>query len=242
MIPLKDNVFRREFPVMTWIIILVNAAVFLFEISLPPDALNQVIQVFGLVPARYVELGLSPGSRFSVLRYLPLVTCMFLHGGWLHIIGNMWFLYLFGGSVEDRIGHSRYLFFYLLCGIIAGLSYIVFDAQSSVPSIGASGAIAGVMGAYILMFPSARILTLFILVFIPFFFELPAFFYLGLWFFLQIASETFSYLSPELGFGVAWWAHIGGFAAGMILLFLFRKRKHEYRSHQPDELHHYARS
>ncbi len=241
MIPLKDNIFRREFPSMTWMLILANAAVFWFELSLPEEVLNQIVQVFGIVPARYAELGLFPAWRYSLSRYLPLVTSLFLHSGWLHIIGNMWFLYLFGGSVEDRLGHARFLLFYLLCGISAGLAYVIFDVQSSVPSIGASGAIAGIMGSYILLFPTARILTLVPVIFIPLFFELPAFFYLGLWFLLQVFSETFSYLSPGAGVGVAWWAHIGGFAAGMILLFFFRKRKNEFRRRQPDEWHHYAR-
>lgn len=233
MIPLKDTVARRLFPLITWVIILLNSAVFLFEISLPPEALKEAVAIFGVVPARFSQPGPLP-----VIDYLDVITSMFIHGGWLHIIGNMWFFFLFGRSLEDRMGHLRFLAFYLLCGISAGATYIIFDSQSTLPSIGASGAIAGVMGAYILTFPTARILTLIPILFIPFFVEIPAFFFLGLWFFIQVLSETFTYFSHVPGGGVAWWAHIGGFITGMVLLFVFRKKS---RPHQPDEFHNYAK-
>ncbi len=232
MIPLKDTVIRRLFPFITWTIILLNFVVFFFEISLSPEALQQVVIIFGVVPARFAVPGPLP-----VIDYLDIITTMFIHGGWLHILGNMWFFYLFGRSLEDRMGHFRFLVFYFLCGITASLTYIIFDFHSTVPSIGASGAIAGVMGAYILAFPTARILTLIPILFIPFFIEIPAFFFLGFWFLIQVMSETFSYLSHAPG-GVAWWAHIGGFIMGMVLLFVFRKKG---RPHQPDELHGYAK-
>lgn len=233
MIPLKDTVLRRLFPLISWTIILLNFIVFFFEISLPPGALREFIIIFGVVPARFSQPGTLP-----LIDYLDVVTSMFIHGGWLHIIGNMWFFFLFGRSLEDRMGHMRFLTFYFLCGISAGATYIIFDSQSTVPSIGASGAIAGVMGAYILAFPTARILTLIPIIIFPLFIEIPAFFFLGFWFLIQVMSETFSYFSHVPGGGVAWWAHIGGFITGMILLFIFRKKS---RSHQPDEFHNYAK-
>ena len=149
---------------------------------------------------------------------------MFLHGGWLHIIGNMWFLHLFGSTLEDRLGHGRFLIFYLLSGIAASVMYFLMAAYSKVPAFGASGAIAGVMGAYIVMFPRARILTLILILFFPIFVELSAFVYIGIWFLLQLFSGTLVLVSPTAGGGVAWWGHIGGFLTGIMLLPFFRKK------------------
>ena len=232
MIPLKDSVFRRLFPLMTWTIICLNAAVFFLELHMPSEVLNEFVFTFGVVPARYAGAG-----PLSTIDYMDVITSMFIHGGWLHIIGNMWFFYLFGGSVGGRMGHWRFLIFYILCGVSAGATYIIFDPHSAIPSIGASGAIAGVMGVYILMFPKSRILTLIPIIFIPFFVEVPAIIFLGFWFLIQVMSETVSYFSATSG-GVAWWAHIGGFVAGMILMVPFRAKS---RPHQPDELHNYAK-
>jgi membrane associated rhomboid family serine protease len=239
MIPLKDTIPRIGFSFITWTLILLNAIVFVFEISIPKDSLQQLFYLFGLVPARYtypkwaVIHGLSPGD------YLPFLTNMFLHGGWLHIIGNMWFLHLFGSTVEDRMGHVRFLFFYLLSGLAANVIFFAFDIRSAIPEFGASGAIAGVMGAYIVMFPKAQILTLIIILFFPLFVSLPAFFYLGFWFFLQLFSGTLSFSSHGTGGGVAWWAHVGGFVTGIALLPLFRNRKLSFRKRFPDETYHY---
>ncbi len=241
MIPLKDTVPRKEFPWMTWIIILMCSAVFLYEDSLSAAGLKQLIDTFSLIPARFERHGsLAAASGFD---YLTIFTGMFLHGGWLHIIGNMWFFYIFGGSLEEHVGHVKFLFFYLLCGFIAAVTYIYLNWHSAEPSIGASGAIAGIMGAYILMFPRARVLTLVLVVIIPLFFHLPAYFFLGVWFLIQVASETYSFLSVGAGTGagggVAWGAHVGGFLSGMVLIFLFRKK--ERRPDQPDEFHNYAK-
>ena len=165
---------------------------------------------------------------------------MFLHAGWLHIVGNMWFLHLFGSTVEDRMGHVRFLFFYLLSGLAANLVFFMVDPHSTIPEFGASGAIAGVMGAYIVMFPKAQILTLIPILFIPFFVHLPAFLYLGIWFLIQVFSGTLSFASHGTGGGVAWWAHIGGFATGVALLPFFRNRKLSYRKPFADETYHYV--
>ena len=215
MIPLKDTIPRIGFSFITWILILLNAIVFIFEISIPKDLLQQLFYLFGLVPARYTYPrwalihGLSPGN------YSPFLTNMFLHAGWLHIVGNMWFLHLFGGTVEDRMGHLRFLFFYLLSGLAANFIFFVVDPHSTLPEIGASGAIAGVMGAYLVMFPKAQILTLIPILFIPLLVNLPAFLFLGFWFLIQIFSGTLSIASHATEGGVAWWAHIGGFLFGI---------------------------
>ncbi|VAX26920.1 FIG056164: rhomboid family serine protease [hydrothermal vent metagenome] len=237
MFPVKDTVPRRDFPYITWMIILINGMVFLFEISLPEDSLKQLFYLFGVVPARYSHPDWAVLFGLPLDDYWPFITNMFLHGGWIHIIGNMWMLYLFGDNVEDRMGHGRFLVFYLLSGIAASITYFIFDMHSTVPAIGASGAIAGVMGAYLVMFPTARVITLIPIFFLPFFIEIPAFLYLGVWFASQVFSGTFSLLAPEAGGGIAWWAHIGGFIAGMVLLPVFRKKKRSYRKYFPDEIY-----
>lgn len=233
MIPIRDTIPHRRFPFTTWFIILLNGVVFFFELSLPEEVLRQFTYIFGVVPERYFnpELVLNQGN------YLPFLTSMFLHGGWLHLIGNMWFLYLFGDNVEDCMGHLRFLIFYLLSGIAASLIFVYFAPHSKFPVIGASGAIAGVMGAYFVMFPRSRILTLVPIFFLPYFIELPAVIFIGFWFILQLFSGTFSLIAPESGGGIAWWSHIGGFVVGIILLPLFRKRKSG--TCYPDESYHY---
>ena len=236
MFPLKDTVPHIGFAVVTWALIVLNGIIFIFEISIPEDLLQQLFYLFGLVPAKYSypSWALIHGLRFD--DYLSFLTNMFLHGGLFHIVGNMWFLYLFGSSVEDRMGHLRFLIFYLLSGIAANVIYFVVDIHSKVPEFGASGAIAGVMGAYIVMFPNARIITLFFILFFPVFVEISAFFYVGFWFLMQILSGTLSLGFHEAG-GVAWWAHIGGFVAGILLLPFFRNKLYSPRKSYPDEIH-----
>ncbi len=228
MFPIKDTIPHIGFPAMTWTLIAINGIIFIFEISIPPDLLQQLLFFFGLVPARH---------GFGIDDYLPFLTSMFLHGGLLHILGNMWFLYIFGSSVEDRMGHLRFLIFYLLVGICANAFYFLVAIHSKVPELGASGAIAGVMGAYIVMFPHARIITMFLILIFPIFFEISVFFYVGFWFLMQILSGALSLESGEAG-GVAWWAHIGGFIAGMVLLPFFKNRQYPRRKTYPDEIHH----
>jgi membrane associated rhomboid family serine protease len=239
MIPIKDTIPRIGFPSITWTLIVLNGIIFIFEISIPQDILGRVFYFFGLVPARYSypKWAFIHGLPFD--DYLSFLTNMFLHGGWLHILGNMWFLYLFGSTVEDRMGHIRFLIFYLLSGIAASAAYFMIDIHSTIPAFGASGAIAGVMGAYIVMFPTARIITLFFILFLPFFIEISAFFYIGFWFILQLFSGTLSFASHHSGGGIAWWAHIGGFITGILLLPFFRKKGHSPRKSYPDEIYHY---
>ena len=218
MIPLRDTIRSETYPVVNSCIIAINVLVFFVQLSLP-QGFNAFINVYGLVPARYsvpqVSADFTTGQQvFSFL------TFMFLHGGFLHLIGNMWFLYIFGDNVEDRLGHFRYLVFYLMCGLASGISHLLLNWHSPIPTIGASGAIAGVMGAYFLLYPRAKVLTL-IPIFIFFHFaELPAFLFLGIWMLFQFISAAASSVQADGG-GIAWWAHIGGFVFGIIFLKLF---------------------
>lgn len=216
MIPLKDLTPRRSFPVATLLLILANVLVFLYQVSLSERAANALVRVYGLVPVR-IEYALAGTHHVTFASaFVPLFTCMFLHGGWMHIIGNMWFLWIFGGNVEDRFGSFPYLLFYLVCGLGSGLSQVLFSWGSNVPSIGASGAISGVLGAYMVFFPRSRILTLVTLLFIWFLARVPAVVFIGLWFLVQLLSGVSTLAAINKG-GVAWWAHVGGFALGAII-------------------------
>ncbi|MBT3487912.1 MAG: rhomboid family intramembrane serine protease [Desulfobacula sp.] len=217
MIPIRDNQPSNCFPVVTYILMGINMLVFILQIQIGFN--NEVFfYSYGLVPAKYTvpEMArhFSPGNQFfSIFSY------MFLHGGFLHFIGNMWFLYIFGDNVEDHFGALRFLGFYLICGIISGLFHFILNPVSMVPTIGASGAIAGVMGAYFLLYPKSRILTIIPIIIFPWFVEIPAFIFLGIWFFIQFINAAGS----SAGSGIAWWAHIGGFVAGLAMVRLNKK-------------------
>ncbi|RZB37861.1 MAG: hypothetical protein SRB2_00963 [Desulfobacteraceae bacterium Eth-SRB2] len=213
MIPIRDTIPSKNYPIVNNTIIGINVVVYLVQISLVPN-LNRFVYIYGLVPARYSIPQIT--SYFSTSQQIfSLISFMFLHGGFWHLLGNMWSLYIFGDNIEDRLGPFRYLVFYLLCGITSGLSHLIINLHSNIPTIGASGAIAGVMGAYLILHPNAKILTLIPIIFIPWFVEIPAFFFLGLWFFIQFISAAGSH--GGIG-GIAWWAHIGGFIFGIIFL------------------------
>jgi len=197
-------------------IILANAAAFYYELRIGPSVLNDFINNWGLVPARFWA---NPQTT-----WVTIFSAMFLHGGWFHILSNMWVLFIFGDNVEDRMGGGGYLVFYLLSGVAAGLTQAFFLPGSSDPMIGASGAIAGVLGAYLVLFPRARILSLVPIVFIFTVIEIPAPIFLLFWFGSQLFSGFLS-LSGASGSGIAWWAHIGGFVFGMLGVFLFAKRE-----------------
>ncbi len=215
MIPLRDTIRSRNYPVINITIILLNVFVFFIEVG-QGGGLNRFIYTYGLVPARYSIPSLSSHFTFGQ-QLFSFLSFMFLHGGFLHLLGNMWSLYIFGDNVEDRLGHFRYLLFYLLCGFASGGSHLVINWQSQIPTIGASGAIAGVMGAYMVLYPRSRILTLIpIFLFFPIV-EVPAIFFLGVWFIFQFLSAAGS---AGQG-GIAWWAHIGGFIFGIIFLKMF---------------------
>lgn len=231
MFPLQDTIPRRESPFVTWLIVAINVFVFFIELSLSSTMLETFIREFGLVPARYMR----PDWLQRPISYWPFLTNMFVHGGWLHLIGNMWTLWIFGDNVEDRLGHVRYAIFYVLCGITASLTHVVLNPGSAVPTIGASGAIAGVMGAYFFLFPYSRIIALVPLFFFPWFVEVPAILYLGFWFMTQLFSGSFALMAPEAGGGIAWWAHIGGFVMGLILVSTLRRSPRKYRAYYADE-------
>jgi len=213
MIPLRDTTRSRNYPAVNTLLIAANGLLFFVQMAQGPQQ-DAFIYTYGLVPARYSVPQI--GAYFtSFQQVLALLSFMFLHGGFWHLLGNMWSLYIFGDNVEDRLGPIRYLLFYFLCGWASGLFHLFLNWQSPVPTIGASGAIAGVMGAYLILFPHSRILTLIPIVFIPYFIEIPAYFFLGIWFLLQFLGAAGS---DAQGGGIAWWAHVGGFAAGIILV------------------------
>ena len=217
LIPLRDLLPRRRRPVITVALIAVNLLFFFYELTLGP-ALPRFLMQAAFVPARAFEGPVSVGRLGG--EGLSVLLSMFLHGGWMHVGGNMLYLWIFGDNIEDRLGHARFLLFYLLCGYAASFAHAFFNAGSTVPAIGASGAIAGVLGAYLVLHPGARIVSL---VFLGFFFttvEVPAIVFLPIWFLIQFFSGLASLGGPESGGGVAWFAHIGGFVAGPLLLFL----------------------
>ncbi len=220
MFPVRDTIPRRHLPLATWALIAVNAYVFLREVMLSPRAAERAMFLFGLVPARYLHPDWAAQAGYPH-SYLPFVTTMFLHGGWLHVIGNMWFLAIFGDNVEDRMGPLRFLVFYFVCGIAAGVTHVITNPSSTVPAVGASGAIAGVMGAYVALFPRARIVALFPIFFWPVFFQVPAFLYIGLWFAMQFFSGVAAIASPQAVGGIAFWAHVGGFVSGLATFWIF---------------------
>ena len=218
MIPLRSTERTRSRAPITLLLILVNVVLFVYQAQLATPQLHRFLLRWGIVPDH--------------LSLPTLLTSMFLHGGWLHLIGNMWFLWIFGRGVEDRLGGPRYLGFYLLCGIAAGLIHIVSNPYSRVPTIGASGAIAGVMGAYLAKFPHARIVTLVPIIVFFTLMEIPAYFLLAYWFVIQFLSGVGSLADTDYtGGGVAWFAHIGGFLAGWLIVRTFRERRRWHPSH-----------
>jgi len=229
MLPLRDTVRARDLPVMNWLLIAANVVIFLFEASLSTRQLNALTTTFGLVPARFLA---DPGPA----QVWTVFTSMFLHGGWWHLISNMWVLYIFGDNVEDRMGHGRYLAFYLLGGLAAAAAHVLVSPDSVVPTIGASGAISAVMGAYLVLFPGARVLTLIPGFLLPWFIEVPALIFIGFWFVSQLFNGLFALgvSGPVDTYGgVAWWAHVGGFLAGLLTVKLFERR--QYRHFHADE-------
>jgi len=217
MIPLRDTVPSRSFPFVNWLLIVVNVVVFLVILSLRSDA-EGFVAALGLVPKRLLT---DPQPWELVTPF----TSMFLHGGWAHLLGNMLALYVFGDNVEDRLGSGRYLVFYLLCGLVAAFAHVVINAESTVPTIGASGAISGVLAAYVVFYPTSRVITLVLLLFLPWFVQIPATIYIGFWFVAQLLNGVLTVVKGQQAMGgVAWWAHVGGFLAGLAFAPLFARR------------------
>lgn len=223
MFPLYDTVRTREFPLINLTLVLANVLAFVYELQMDQAALQAFLFTWGLVPARLLS---DPDPLWRTV-----FSSMFLHGGWFHIINNMWVLLIFGDNIESALGRVRYLVFYLLSGVAAGLLQTYVLPDSSTPMIGASGAVAGVLGAYLILFPRSRIASLVPILFIFTIVEIPAMLFLLFWFVSQLYSGWLS-LQGAGGSGIAWWAHIGGFAFGVLMVYFFRRRtphRMEYR-------------
>jgi membrane associated rhomboid family serine protease len=230
MIPLKDNLSTKRFPIVTLTLIVLNILIFMYELSLGPELLY-FFRRYAVVPATFFDGGYYDifGHKQSISpleMVFPLVTSMFLHGGYIHIAGNMLYLWIFGDNIEDRLGSFRFLLLYIASGLVAATAHLIMNSESEVPSLGASGAVSGVLGAYILLYPKAKILTIFPILFFLQFFELPAFFFIGTWLIQQLLYGMVLFWVPgnESG-GIAWWAHIGGFIAGFTFLMMLKPQK-----------------
>src|SRR5215467_5153367 len=223
MLPIKDDQPRYSTPYVNTFLIVLNILIFFYQWTLGPRAGEAFVRIYGEVPSHLLAF-LSGSPRYSLADVLvPFFTSMFLHGGWMHVLGNMWFLYIFGDNIEDYLGHFKYLLFYLISGLLAMMTQVAIYPNSNIPTVGASGAIAGVLGAYFLLYPSARVLTWFFV----FVLYLPAWIVLGEWIAIQFLSGTAT-LSVNAGRdvgGVAFWAHIGGFVAGIVMIKIFPERK-----------------
>ncbi|WP_127078222.1 rhomboid family intramembrane serine protease [Rhodomicrobium lacus] len=218
MFPIKDSIRIPFAPVATYGLILANVLVFLYQSSLSPAEAHAFAMEYALIPRRYFDPAWAAYMGLSGTDYLPFISGTFMHGGWLHLIINMWLLFVFGSSLEGRVGRWQFLCFYLLCGVAASYVHAWFNQLSDVPTLGASGAIAGVFGGYATTFPRAR-LTILILIFV---FRVPALFFWLVWFGIQFAQGFTDLSEPNTGGGIAWWAHIGGFVAGLALIPLWR--------------------
>lgn len=219
MLPYRDTIPCLNTPWVTWSLIALNFGFFILVWLLPEKPMMHLLYFYGLVPARFVSTEWAEWAGLPTDDYAPFVTHMFLHGSWLHVIFNMWMLWIFGDNVEDRMGALRFLIFYLLCGLVAGEMQILANPQATTPVVGASGALAGVMGAYYFMYPYARIVIW--VFFMPLFFEVPAIAFLGVWVIVQLYKATNGLLGNGAAEDVAWWGHLGGFIAGMLLYRLF---------------------
>jgi membrane associated rhomboid family serine protease len=235
--PIRDEIPSRRAPLLTWALVAANVAVFVWQAGLGEEGVRQLFFLFGLVPARLSDPGWAAQVGFPPGGALSLVTSMFLHGGLFHLVSNLWTLWIFGDNVEDRMGRFRFLLFYLVCGLAAAFVHWLSAPMSTIPTVGASGAIAGVLGAYLRWYPTAKVLTLVPVFFYPLFVDLPAVLYLGIWFLSQLASGVLSFDPSGGAGGVAWWAHIGGFLAGLLLCGLFAGRE---RRQLPGPVRHYV--
>ena len=230
MFPLRDNISSNSLPIINWLFILSNLGIFLYAIFfLDQQQAEAVIYKYGLIPDQVRFGGLTSLHEIRITVIRPFFSNMFLHGGWGHIISNMWILFIFGDNVEDRMGKIRYFVFYILCGLIAGFTHFMLHRHSGVPAIGASGAISGVMAAYMFMFPRSHILSLVPIIIVPLFIPIPAIIYIGIWFVGQLLSGASSLMLSSNATGIAFWAHIGGFLGGLILYRLFEPSRREVK-------------
>ena len=236
MIPLSDNVPRVHPPIMVLALIAVNVLAFLYELTLPHEQLMEFFYLMGVVPARFADPNWARMVGYPQGTLLPLATYMFLHSGWLHLILNMWMLWIFADNIEDVTGHGRFLVFYMICGLAALGAHLALNSTARIPIVGASGAIAGVKGAYFVLYPHGRVNTLIPIFFIPIIVRIPAAVFLGIWMALQILAGMSSSASGQVG-GVAWWAHVGGFLTGALLIRVFRRADRCYYCYDPARKH-----
>ncbi len=235
MFPIKDYIPRRHSPYAVRTIIFINTVVFLMELFMPRMELVNFFNLYGVVPARYFHPVWARWMGYPHAGIIPFFTYMFIHGGLLHYLGNMWVLWVFADNVEDIMGPYKFVLFYFICGFSALAGHMFVHPDSTLPVIGASGAIAGIMGAYLILYPSARVLTLIPIFIFPLFVNLPAWVFLGIWFGIQLVSGIFSSLTMAGAGGVAWWAHAFGFLAGILFLPLFRDDKGGLRPYPKDQ-------
>jgi len=221
MIPIRDNILCNNKPYVSWGLILFCTVVFCLMKLMPPEAQRQFTYLYGMVPIRYSNPSWSAAFGLNFDGYFSFLSSLFLHGGWGHLILNMWFMWIFAKSIENVMGHWHFLFFYLFCGLFATFVQWYFEPDLTVPVVGASGAIAGVLGAYFRIYPFAKVVIWFPFLLLPIFFELPAIAFLGFWVIIQLQNATASLVFDELALNVAWWAHLGGFVAGMLIYPLF---------------------
>lgn len=240
MIPLRDNVPRVTKPYAVVSIIVINAIAFLYTVGLDGHSQAYLYHLLGVVPARFFQPDWAALAGYPQTMGWPFLTYMFLHGGWMHVIMNMWMLWIFGDNIEDVTGHGKFVLFYVLCGLAAVTLHMTFEQNSPAPIVGASGAVAGVMGAYIVLYPHGRVLTLVPIIIYPLIVRVPAMLFLGVWFAVQLLSGLYSQVHEA--HGVAWWAHVGGFIAGIVLINYFRKTgtckycyNPETRDYHPDD-------
>lgn len=221
MIPIRDNILCKRRPYVSWGLMLFCIIIFSLMKMMPDEAQRQLTYFYGMVPIRYSNPNWSAAFGLPFDNYLSFLTSLFLHGGWVHLIINMWFMWIFAKSIEGIMGHGRFLVFYLFCGLFATFIQWYFEPSLTVPVVGASGAIAGVLGAYFRVYPFARVVIWFPLLFLPIFFELPAVAFLGFWVIIQLQNATASLIFDNIALDVAWWAHLGGFVAGVLIYPLF---------------------
>lgn len=236
MIPVRDTIPCTNTPVITWTLIGINTLLFLLLQMLQEPESVQILHLYGLVPARYSNPEWAAALGYPPNDYLPFLTCMFLHAGWLHLLMNMWLIWIFADNIEDVMGRVRFTVFYLLCGLAATATHMLYNPVSQIPTVGASGAIAGVLGAYFFLFPYARVIIWIPILFLPIFIQVPAIAFLGVWVIFQLYEATTAIVIGKEYMDVAWWGHLGGFIAGAALhrFFLSGEFDREYKKNDDD--------
>lgn len=221
MIPVRDTIPCARTPYVTWVLIAINFIVFLFLQFIPEQSTNYILHMFGMVPIRFSHPELAQLYGYPNNNYLPFLTCMFLHASWMHVLLNMWMLWIFGDNIEDVMGTARFIIFFLICGLVATTVHLLYNPESTIPTVGASGALAGILGAYFFLFPYARIVIWIPILLLPIFIQVPAIAFLGVWVIFQLHEATTAVLIEQTHLDVAWWGHLGGFVSGAILFRFF---------------------